>query len=214
MNNDQKIMKIVNNFDLFRDKLISQLNENEFCFIQVLVRRKDGHNESGVSGNNHNRLIKFYTIKNINEYDRFIDEIKLLCHVFNARAYIHPTKRNFIEVANELFRIFAKIYTDQNYSNLKRCYSTACGRSFVKKDKKYIIDLDDEYASDDKIKEITEFINNKCAPLNIKKTLYMVPTVHGIHLICKPFNTATFLNEYKNIDIHKNNPSLLYYEVI
>ena len=53
---------IVDNFDLFK-KIINPLNDDEFYFVQILIRGKDGHTEPGVNGNNKNRLIKFYTIK-------------------------------------------------------------------------------------------------------------------------------------------------------
>ena len=46
---------IVDNFNIFK-KIINLLNEDEFYFIQILIRGKDGHTESGI---NKNRLIKF-----------------------------------------------------------------------------------------------------------------------------------------------------------
>ena len=49
---------IVNNFNIFK-KIINSLNEDEFYFIQILIRGKDEHTESDINGNNKNRLIKF-----------------------------------------------------------------------------------------------------------------------------------------------------------
>ena len=49
---------IEDNFNIFK-KIINPLNEDEFYFIQILIRGNDGHTESGVNGNNKNRLIKF-----------------------------------------------------------------------------------------------------------------------------------------------------------
>ena len=48
---------IVDNFKLIRDYLTFN-NQDEFYFLQILIRGKDGHTEQGVNGNNKNRVIK------------------------------------------------------------------------------------------------------------------------------------------------------------
>lgn len=60
-----------------------------------------------------------------------------------------------------------------------------------------------------------EFINFKCEPLkqNIKDC-YVVLTAHGYHLITAPFNIEKFSNQFSDIDVHKNNPTLLYFECL
>ena len=54
-------------------------------FVQILIRGKDGHN---VNGSNKNRLIKFYTIKSIEDFKNKKEDIVKLCNIFNARAYM------------------------------------------------------------------------------------------------------------------------------
>ena len=100
-------MKIVDNFELFKSVMKFD-SEDDFYFVQILIRGKDGHTEQGVNGNNKNRLIKIYTIKSAEHLSRVEDEIKAICHAVNARAYIHPSRRSFREVANEMFRNFIK----------------------------------------------------------------------------------------------------------
>lgn len=39
-------------------------------------------------------------------------------------------------------------------------------------------------------------------------------SVSGLHLIFKPFNTKIFSDKYPEIDIQKNNPTILYYNKI
>lgn len=205
-------MKLIDNFNLFKEVLDFN-NENEFYFVQVLIRGKDGHNEQGVNGNNKNRLIKYYTIRSLKELESKEDEIKALCHALNARAYIHPTKRSFKEVANETLKVTVDMYlSGNNVIGLKGAYSTACGKSFITNDKKFVIDLDGDDA--DKIVEILNFVEIWCEPLAVAKFLYKVPTAHGMHLIMRPFNTAKFSSEYPGIDVHKNNPTLLYFECL
>lgn len=201
-------MKIIDNFELFK-QIMKFNSEDEFYFLQIVIRRKDGHTEQGINGDNKNRLIKFYTIKSIADLNFLEEEIKMLCKCFNARAYIHPTKRSFKEVADEALRCTTSIYLE-NQAGLKSVYSTACGKSYIKSDKKFVVDLDDEYAN--KVNEIAEYIEDFCEPIDKLKIQYIVPTAHGVHLITLPFNLAKFNARYPNIDVHKNNPTLLYFE--
>ena len=201
-------MKTIDNFDLFK-KILSFNSEDEFYFVQILIRGKDGHNEPGVNGNNKNRLIKFYTIKSINHLTQLELEIKSICKTLNARAYIHPTKRSFQEVANETLKITTDVYLSKNNLGLKNAYSSACGKSYITSDKKFIVDLDGDDVNC--IEEISNFIDIRCEPFGIQKVLYTVPTAHGLHLITKPFNTAIFAQKFPEIDVHKNNPTLLYF---
>lgn len=205
-------MKLVNNFNLFKE-VLEFTDENEFYFVQVLVRGKDGHKESGINGNNKNRLVKYYTIRSLKELEDKEEEIKALCKSLNARAYIHPTKRSFKEVANEMLKTTVDMYlSGNNIVGLKGAYSTACEKSYLAKDKKFVIDLDGEDAN--KIVEIVNYIEIWCEPFATAKFLYKVPTAHGIHLIMNPFNTQKFSEKYPSIDVHKNNPTLLYFECL
>ena len=204
-------MKIVDNFNLFKE-VMEFNNEDEFYFVQILIRGKDGHTEQGVNGNNKNRLIKYYTIRSVDELCRKEEEIKSICHALNARAYIHPTKRSFSEVADATLRITTDMYlSGKNVVGLKGAYSTACGKSFISNDKKFVIDIDKE---DENLVDIVNFIEIWCDPKAEAKFLYKVPTAHGVHIITKPFNTKLFSERYPDIDVHKNNPTLLYFECL
>lgn len=202
-------MKLIDNFNLFKE-LLEFNNEDEFYFLQILVRGKDGHN---ANGNNKNRLVKYYTIKSIDDLCNKEEEIKKICDVLNARAYIHPTKRSFDKVANEVLRLTTDIYlSGKNSVGLKGTYSTACGKSYISSDKKYIIDLDGDAVNN--IVDYVNFIDLWCDPIATNKFLYKVPTANGIHLITLPFNTTKFKERFPDIDIHKNNPTLLYYKCL
>ena len=111
-----------------------------------------------------------------------------------------------------MFRNFTQTYISHNDIGLKGCYSTACGKSFVTKHKLYVVDLDGEDANINKLNEVAEFIEEECEPFDTLKLQYIVPTAHGKHLICKPFNTQRFCQKFPTIDVHKNNPTLLYFE--
>ena len=204
---------IVDNFNVFK-KIINTLNEDEFYFVQILIRGKDGHTEPGINGNNKNRLIKFYTIKSAEHLEKVENEIKSICNAVNARAYIHPTKRSFKAVSKECLKATVEMFLSENNTGLKGAYSTACGKSYITSDKKFVIDLDDENASQEKIKEIVDYITNECEPLSHNKLCYRVDTAHGMHLVTTPFNTAKFCQKFPGIDVHKNNPTLLYFNCL
>lgn len=204
---------IVDNFNVFK-KIINTLNDDEFYFVQILIRGKDGHTEPGINGNNKNRLIKFYTIKSAEHLEKVENEIKSICNAVNARAYIHPTKRSFKAVSKECLKATVETFLSENNIGLKGAYSTACGKSYITSDKKFVIDLDDENASQEKIKEIVDYITNECEPLSHNKLCYRVDTAHGMHLITTPFNTARFYQKFPDIDVHKNNPTLLYFNCL
>jgi len=42
------------------------------------------------------------------------------------------------------------------------------------------------------------------------KILAIIETKNGYHLITKPFNSQTFGEKYPEIEIHRNNPTILY----
>ena len=56
--------------------------------------------------------------------------------------------------------------------------------------------------------EYSSFDGRKGSP--ISKFIAEVKTKSGWHLITKPFNIQKFKEKYPDIDVHKNNPTLLY----
>lgn len=204
--------KVVDNFDQFAEKLFEQpMLEDEFYFLQILVRGKDGN---AVSGNNKNRLVRYYTITSAEQLLKMKDEVIALCRINNARAYIHPTKRSFHEVANLFLELTARTYVSQNWKGMKSLYSTCCGQSYLTSDKKFIVDLDDISEGDPKIDVIKKLIYRLRGHggENSDKVFMLNKTKSGYHLITWPFDLGEFSKIYPDIDVHKNNPTLLYFE--
>lgn len=189
---------------------IRPLSENEFYFLQILVRGKDGNH---VSGNNKNRLVKYYCIRSKEQLIGLKEEIKGICKTVNGRAYIHPTRRDSIEVANLCLVLTSKAFVSKNWAALRGTYSTACGQSCVSNDKKFIVDLDDYKMGSIEMEEMKEFINGLRGKGD-DKIVGEIETKNGCHLITLPFDTGEFKKKYNNIDIHKNNPTLLYFSWI
>ena len=90
---------MINNFDKLT-KYLNTLTEDEFLFLQVIQRKKEVK-----SLGSNNRLIKSYFIDSKEKLDRYEDEIKKLCEVFNARAYVHLSPRNNERLFSEMLLI-------------------------------------------------------------------------------------------------------------
>ena len=206
--------KLVDNFNLLADYLFctrKPLEEDEFYFLQILVRGKDGNQ---VSGNNKNRLVKYYVIRSKEQLLDHKDEIIGICQTVNGRAYIHPTRRSLTEVANLVLEETARTFVSKNWIGLRGVYSTAAGKSYVSSDKQFVIDLDDFTL--DQVHEVAVFINTLRGRKDLNGCIAqcVVPTKNGYHLICNAFDVGQFCEKYPDIDIHKNNPTLLYYKTV
>lgn len=202
---------MVNNFDIVRQWMKFD-SDDEFFFIQVLVRGKDGHS---ANGNNANRTIKYYTVRSLDEFNAIEPEIKTLCKEFGARAYIHYTKRSFEMIGKEMLRVITDRLLSENWQGMKSAFQHCCSKCVPKKYKTYLVDIDydsDEYQihGDDLIDLCKDYINEECENCSdMDKIITTVPTNNGMHLICKPFNIKQFCDEFY-VDVKQNAPTLLY----
>ena len=208
----------IDNFNLIADRFFSDsngvLDEGEFFFVQILLRGKDGHR---VSGHNKHRLVKYYTITSKQQLLDLKEEIIEISKAVTGRVYIHPAKCSFKEVANVTLELSTHMYVSQNWVGMRSVFSTAAGKSFIVKDKKYIVDIDDvdltTAARQHRVETISECIKEIRGKggSNIDKVFLVVPTKSGVHLITDPFDVGAFQKSFPNIDVHKNNPTLLYF---
>ena len=63
---------------------------DKFYLIHIIKRRKDNSDMD-----QSERIIRSYTIPNMNYFYRILPEIKIMCHTFNARAYMYINRRSF-----------------------------------------------------------------------------------------------------------------------
>ena len=138
-------------------------------------------------------------------------EVVVMCNQFNARASIRLNKRSFKDVAWKTMINLSNTMRNQEFKFVKNCYDRACGQGHNDKDKTWIIDLDD-YPGYQFLNEFDyiEYLKN-LQPIG-NKVKAVIPTLNGSHLITSPFNTEEFKRDYPNFDIHKNNPTILYFK--
>jgi len=197
---------MIDNFELIKP-LLKFDNEEEFYFLQVIQRKKD-HKDSNfpLASNNNNRLIKAYYVYSIEQLDKYKLEIVELCKLFNARAGISLNRKNSKTSALEMLSLLALNIKNGYYNQLGGIYNSVCGQYQPIKDKCWILDVDNKDEEYDKV--LQEFINTIQPEGN--KIIANIPTKNGHHLIIKPFNCSEFSKVYNDIEIHKNNPTVLY----
>lgn len=194
---------LVDNFAKFR-KLLDFSYPNSFYFLQIIQRSKDDNTVT--SSNNRYRRVKSYYIASLEEYDRFIPEIKKFCENNNARAYIRLSPISFYDVAvNAALEYIRRIKEKQTFKSCN-IYDSCCEKTKTCGQKLWLIDLDNSNSF-----YLNQFTEN-LIKLGINQNIVAVlPTVNGVHYIMKPFDTRKW-KDIEVAEIKKYNPiTLLYY---
>ena len=194
---------MIDNIDRIKP-LLNFEKQGDFYMLYVFKRKKDQPEEEK---DNHQsvRTIKTYCIENIDHLDRRYEEIKQMCEMFKARAYIHVQKQNHFDVSlNMMVSLAQRIQNGQH--NQKGLFDSVVGQ-IKTNEKRWIIDIDnkdEEY--------LDKMMNNLLHILPLgDKVESIIPTKNGVHLITKKFNVLEFRELYEDVDIQKKNPTLLYY---
>lgn len=176
----------------------------DFYMLYVFKRKKD--QPEGERDNHQSvRTIKTYCIESIDHLDRRYDEIKQLCEMFKARAYINIQKQNHRDVSLEMMMQLAQRIKN-GQPNQKGLFDSVVGQ-IKTQEKRWIVDVDTK----DKqfLRDITMNLMS-IEPLG-DKIQTVIPTKNGFHLITGKFNVMEFAKQFPDVDIQKRNPTLLYY---
>ena len=220
---------MIDNLEIIKP-LLNFTDAGDFYMLYVFKRKKDQPEDEK---DNHQsvRTIKTYCIESIDHLERRYDEIKQLCEMFKARAYIHVQKQNHFDVSlNMMVELAQRIQSGQH--NQKGLFDSVVGQ-IKTQEKRWIVDVD--MKDEDALMKIMKLINNGCKPLDVvnethlhksdgsvevtydydPKVIEVIPTKSGYHLITKRFDVMTF-NKIMSLqgdvpEIQKKNPTLLYY---
>lgn len=188
----------VDNYQTIRSLL--QFDDPDlFYFLQIMKRRKDNPELEKDMILIDNRY--YYSMK---EFDMDENWVRFLCDHCNARAYLRLNRRSAKQVAFKTLSRTAEIISNGDYKNVKRTYLSVAGEFHSEKEKTWIVDLDGDY----ELEKVIQTIESLDPP--IQKVRSIIPTKNGVHLISKPFQKNLFLQRFPNIDIHTDNPTLLY----
>ena len=218
---------MTNNFKLIKNFIQTQwegkFNENtdSFYTVEIIGRKKDG-------ATIESHKFKTYFIKNIEDLDKYENEIKTICDILKMRAYVSINSKSFKQVTLNTLCAYAERVSQDNYNNPYSIFDSCTGKFVDRSNQLWIIDVDkeeaDEYGCniDDIGSLYKNIIENKCEPN--KKIVTIIPTKSGKHIICHPFNVEKFqyyLSDFCNSAgydvphkletlIKKNNNTLLY----
>jgi hypothetical protein len=194
---------MINNIDIIKP-LLNFTEEGDFYMLYVFKRKKD--QPEGERDNHQSvRTIKTYCIDSLEYLDKRYDEIKQLCEMFKARAYIHIQKQNHKDVSLEMMMSLAQKIKDGQHVQ-KNLFDSVVGQ-LKTNEKRWIIDVDDKDTNE--LVRILEVL--RVTRPEGDKFEACIPTKNGFHVITKRFDVEMFRNLYPQIDIQKKNPTLLYY---
>jgi hypothetical protein len=194
---------MIDNIELIKP-LLNFSEPGDFYMLYVFKRKKD--QPEGEKDNHQSvRTIKTYCIESVEHLEKRYDEIKQLCEMFKARAYVHVQKQNHREVSLNMMVALAQRIQDGNHKQ-KGLFDSVVGQ-IKTLEKRWIVDIDTK--NKEVVEEVTTFINTKCRPIQ-DKICSIIPTKNGYHLITNRFDVKTFKETYPEIDIVKKNPTLLF----
>lgn len=182
-------------------KLLVFSSTDDFYHLQIIKRKKE-HPELG----SNSYIVKTYYISSVDYLDKKIEEIIVLCNYHNARACINLNRRSYEKCAYQLLRKVADQILNKDFRSCRKAYESVCGLYSNEPVKKWIIDID--VHNPVLVDEITQRIDT-FDPVG-PKYIATLSTKAGCHIICNPFNIQQWNKYYINIDIHKDNPTVLY----
>jgi hypothetical protein len=193
---------MIDNIELIKP-LLNFSDPEDFYMLYVLKRKKD--QPEGERDNHQSvRTIKTYCIESVEYLEKRYDEIKQLCEMFKARAYIHVQKQNHKDVSLNMLATLAERIRD-GANKQQGLFDSVIGQ-IKTYEKKWVVDVDIKDL--EFTEELIKFING-LRPEGSKCEV-VIPTKNGYHLITKRFDVKTFSEKYPDIDIQKKNPTILF----
>ena len=200
----QKDATVVDNFDQIYDMMIFD-DPNTFYWVQVIGRKKDNP-ETGV-----NRVRAEFVIHSIEQLQKLKPELIKLSRDYNARVVFWVNRRDLQELAIPMAKLTLSYIESKQFNALPKVFQRVCGQQHKKGIKiLYIVDVD--IKNETYLNKVVGIIK-ECGKVEIEQ---LIPTVKGFHVICTGFNVELFNMKTDEaglgkIDVHKDNPTLLYY---
>ncbi len=203
---------MINNSKII-EQLLSFTDKDDFYFVQVFKRRKDNPDLE-----KDQIVINNFYIDSMDGYFEKLPSIIRLCDLENARAYIWVNKRNYKKLASHILKRIVDIIFTENCKALRNTFNSVASEFHAETDKKWVVDIDHDvlyenmepFEKDETLNKIWALIVD--LQLKAKREPFMlhIPTKNGFHIITRPFNLLMFNVRYPKIDVHRDNPTLLY----
>jgi len=201
---------MIDNLNIIKT-LLNFEKEGDFYMLYVFKRKKD--QPEGERDNHQSvRTIKTYCVDSVQYLEKRYDEIKQLCEIFNARAYIHVQKQNHSDVSLDMMVSLAERIKN-GVKNQKGLFDSVVGQ-IKTNEKRWVIDIDnvsiDGFSHDKYYIEMRDYINELQVEAGKEQGMTFIKTRSGFHIITQPFNVMKFKERYPDVDIQKKNPTVLY----
>ena len=188
-------------------QLLNFTDKGDFYMLYVFKRKKD--QPEGERDNHQSvRTIKSYCVDSVEYLEKRYDEIKQLCEMFKARAYIHVQKQNHFDVSLNMMVDLAQRIQDGNHKQ-QGLFDSVVGQ-LKTYEKRWIVDVD---TKDEVIVHRVAHVIDSVKPEE-SKIITVIPTKNGYHFITKKFDVMEFNDRMKHFgdvpDIQKKNPTLLF----
>lgn len=191
---------MVDNFQQIKS-LLSFNSPDEFYFCQILKRKKDN---AELGSNSH--VVKTYYIRSIEDLEKDEGEMVCLANFHNARVCINLNKRSFERICYHNLKSITDHIMNKDFLGVRKSYNSCCGSfSDANEAKRWIIDIDEKGRFANDVLRVIDDLRPEGS-----KLVSIIDTKNGVHLITTPFDIQAFKSVYPNIDIHKNNPTILY----
>lgn len=198
---------MIDNFKLIKP-LLTFSDADTYYHLQILRRGKD-HPELPAA----NRMIKAYFICSLEGLDYVENEVKELCKFFGARAYINLAPKSIKRTTLLQIKYLAQRAYEGDFKKIWKSWNT-CAGEIKGEESRWVVDVDDTNTDFIGLMDMSiatyEPVEYDKQGKYCSKVIATIPTKSGYHLITTPFNLQQFKKEYPDIDVHKNNPTLLY----
>ena len=199
---------MINNFQQI-SKLLQFRSDDDFYHLQIIKRKKD-HPDIG----SNSLVIKTYYIKSEDHLAKVEPEIIALCNFHGARACINLNRRSFEKMAFHTLKKVTDQIMNKDFKSVRKAYESVCGAYANESNKKWIIDIDNISIDGFNHQAGMIQLRSRIIELQIEaghlQSMNFIRTKSGIHIISAPFNLQKFREEFPDIDVHKDNPTILY----
>jgi hypothetical protein len=199
---------VINNFQQI-SKLLQFRSDDDFYHLQIIKRKKD-HPEIG----SNSLVIKTYYIKSEDHLAKVEPEIIAICDFHGARACINLNRRSFEKMAFHTLKKVTDQIMNKDFKSVRKAYESVCGAYANESNKKWIIDIDNISIDGFNHQAGMIQLRSRIIELQIEaghlQSMNFIRTKSGIHIISAPFNLQKFREEFPDIDVHKDNPTILY----
>jgi hypothetical protein len=209
---------MTDNIEQIRKLLLFEENSKDFYFLQIMKRRKDNPDLD-----KDMVIIKNYYIESSEQLHKFIPRIIDTCNFENARAYIRLNKRNYNKLGLQMIKRVADYIASGNERALKNVFDSVAGEFHSDDNKTWVVDVDWKDFEGLTLTDHSKMVEGNIQLQNLisrieelqietgrESMCEMIPTKNGFHIITHPFNLQKFKLDYWFIDVHKDNPTILY----